>query len=153
MEISVQKDDLSDGSISKLLESHLQEMYQHSPPSSVHALPPQELKNSKITFWGARINGVLVGCGALKEISPTLGEIKSMKTNRTFLRKGIARKILEKILEEAKSRKYREVKLETGSSDVFAPAVSLYRQYDFEKCGPFSNYKEDIYSLFFSKRL
>ncbi|BBM01639.1 GNAT family N-acetyltransferase [Microbulbifer sp. GL-2] len=153
MKIVVQKDDLSDGSISALLESHLKEMYQHSPPESVHALKPNSLKDSTITFWAARINGVIAGCGALKEISTSLGEIKSMKTNQLFLRKGVARAILEEILQEAKLRNYNEVKLETGSSEPFTPAVALYRQYGFKPCSSFSNYKEDPHSLFFTKTI
>ncbi|MCO1335772.1 GNAT family N-acetyltransferase [Microbulbifer sp. OS29] len=153
MEISVQKDDLSDGSIINLLELHLQEMHKHSPPGSVHALDREGLVDPAVSFWSAKINGILAGCGALKEITPTLGEIKSMKTDFIFLRKGVARALLERIITEAKLRQYQQIKLETGSSDPFAPAVALYRQYGFQSCGPFSNYKEDPYSLFFCKQL
>ncbi|GAB2874859.1 GNAT family N-acetyltransferase [Microbulbifer echini] len=153
MKFIVQKDNLSDGSINALLESHLQEMYQHSPPESVHALKSNDRKDTTITFWSARINGVLAGCGALKEISASQGEIKSMKTSRLFLRKGVARAVLEEILQEAKRRNYREVKLETGSSEPFTPAVTLYRQYGFKPCNPFANYREDPHSLFLSKKI
>jgi hypothetical protein len=36
-------------------------------------------------------NGVLCGCGALKELSRTVGEVKSMRTRRAFLRHGFVR--------------------------------------------------------------
>ncbi|WP_444920298.1 GNAT family N-acetyltransferase [Microbulbifer sp. CnH-101-G] len=153
MSIVVQKDNLSDGAIIELLKSHLEQMYLHSPPESVHALKPEKLIDPIITFWSARVNGVLAGCGALKEISPVLGEIKSMKTSQGFLRKGIAKAVLKAILDEAQKRNYREVKLETGSSKHFAPAIALYQQYGFEPCRPFANYSEDPHSLFFTKKL
>ncbi|WHI45210.1 GNAT family N-acetyltransferase [Microbulbifer sp. JMSA004] len=153
MYISVQLDDLSDGSINNLLEAHLREMYRHSPPGSVHALNPDELNDPMITFWGARIDGVLAGCAALKEIDPNLGEIKSMKTHPLFLRKGVARALIERILEEAKQRKYKEIKLETGRTEAFAPAIALYRRYGFDDCDPFSHYKNDPFSLFLGKKL
>lgn len=69
MSIVVQKDNLSDGAIIELLKSHLEQMYLHSPPESVHALKPDKLIDPTITFWSARVNGVLAGCGALKEVS------------------------------------------------------------------------------------
>ena len=65
MEILI--DDLSDGAIIKLLSSHLREMHKYSPPESIHALDVGSLKEPGITFWGARVDGNLVGCGALKE--------------------------------------------------------------------------------------
>ncbi|WP_226642058.1 GNAT family N-acetyltransferase [Microbulbifer variabilis] len=153
MNLVVQKDDLSDGAIIELLKSHLEKMYQYSPPESVHALKPESLMDPTITFWSARVNGVLAGCGALKEISPVLGEIKSMKTSQGFLRKGAARAVLQEILDEAQKRNYWEVKLETGSSKHFSPAIALYQQYGFEPCKPFANYSEDPHSLFFTKKL
>ncbi|WP_444928814.1 GNAT family N-acetyltransferase [Microbulbifer sp. SSSA002] len=153
MYISVQLDNLSDGAINKLLEAHLKEMYRHSPPGSVHALNPDKLNDPMVTFWGARIDGVLAGCGALKEITSSLGEIKSMKTDSRFLRKGVARALLERILEEAKQRKYKEIKLETGRTEAFAPAIALYRRYGFEDCEPFNNYTNDPFSLFLGKKL
>jgi putative acetyltransferase len=153
MYIAVQKDDLSDGTVVELLAQHLKEMQQHSPPESVHALKPEELVDSKITFWSAKINGVLAGCGALKEVSSTLGEIKSMKTSQSFLRKGVAKAVLQEIINEARRRGYSEVKLETGNRLNFAPAIALYYQNGFKSCGPFSNYREDPHSLFFTKKL
>ncbi|WP_444946019.1 GNAT family N-acetyltransferase [Microbulbifer sp. VTAC004] len=153
MKIFVEKDNLVDGAIAKLLNSHLQEMYRHSPAESVHALDPKALQDSTITFWSARINGTLAGCGALKEIAQFQGELKSMKTSQSFLRIGVAKAVLEEILKEARLRNYKEVKLETGSGAAFAPAVALYQRYGFEPCAPFANYKRDPHSLFFCKKL
>ena len=149
MEILI--DDLSDGAIIKLLSSHLREMHKYSPPESIHALDVGSLKEPGITFWGARVDGNLVGCGALKELSSSCGEVKSMKTEESFLRSGIAAKILEQIITEADHRSYTELKLETGSNKAFIPAITLYEKFGFKECGPFGEYKLDPYSKFFIK--
>lgn len=151
MEIKI--DNLSDGKIYKLLTDHLKEMHKYSPPESIHALDEKELKDSSITFWSAHINGQMAGCGALKELQCYSGEIKSMKTDISHLRKGVASKILEAILSEAKSRGYKFVSLETGSNKAFKPAITLYEKYGFLECSPFGDYKLDPYSKFYTMQL
>jgi len=54
MKIELKIDDLSDGAIIKLLDSHRQEMHKYSPPKSIHALDVNNFKEPNITFWGAR---------------------------------------------------------------------------------------------------
>ncbi|WP_428820231.1 GNAT family N-acetyltransferase [Microbulbifer sp. MCCC 1A16149] len=152
-EIEILVDDLSDGSIIQLLEDHLAEMRLFSPPDSIHALDTAAMEDPSITFWGARIDGELVACGALKQLSPEQGEIKSMRTNKCFLRRGIAARLLERILQEAQSRGYERVSLETGTNEAFTPAVGLYRRFGFEECGPFGTYRPDPYSRFLSRAL
>ena len=153
MDIEIVKDNLSDGAIGNLLNSHLQEMHKYSPPESIHALDEEKLKDSSVTFWAAHIDGELAGCGALKELSSSVAEIKSMKTSDLFLRKGVGAKLLAEIISEAIRRSYIEVKLETGSDRVFGPAVAMYEKYGFVECGPFGKYKSDPYSKFYTKCL
>ncbi len=50
-------------------------------------------------------------------------------------------------------RDYRRLSLETGAMEFFEPARRLYRKFGFEQCGPFSTYKEDSNSVFFTKIL
>jgi len=69
---------------------------------------------------------VLIGCGALKELDATHGEIKSMRTSSQHRRKGVARAVLTHIIEEAKRRGYRRLSLETGAQEPFQPAHRLY---------------------------
>ena len=153
MNLRIAEDDLSDGKISELLSSHLREMHKYSPSESIHALDVTKLGEESITFWSVRDGEKLAGCGALKEISTSTGEIKSMKTNERYLRKGIAATLLEAILHEAKKRSYVEVSLETGSNNSFTPAICLYQRYGFEECAPFASYEPDVYSRFFCKKL
>ena len=151
--MEIKKDDLSDGKIAALLNLHLREMLKYSPPESIHALTPEKLLNPAVTFWAARIEGELAGCGALKALSPTSGEIKSMKTNGRFLRMGVAERLLKAIIEEAKERSYTSLSLETGSHSAFAPATALYKKHGFVECEAFADYKPDPHSVFFTRTL
>lgn len=151
--VDIKIDDLEDGRVIALLESHLKKMYEYSPAESVHALDHEKLKDPSITFWSASIQGTLAGCGALKELSNDSAEIKSMKTDNVYLRKGVASSLLKEILTEAKVRGYKTVNLETGTHEAFIPAVEMYKRYGFEECEPFGEYKHDPHSRFFSKRL
>jgi putative acetyltransferase len=95
----------------------------------------------------------LMGCGALKELDPTHGEIKSMRTASAHLRKGVAAALLTHILEEARKRSYRRLSLETGSMEAFAAARSLYMRFGFQFCSPFADYVEDPLSVFMTQEL
>ncbi|WP_371188939.1 GNAT family N-acetyltransferase [Thalassotalea maritima] len=153
MEVKIQKDDLSSGLVAKLLNAHLQEMHRYSPPESIHALDTEKLMDPAVTFWSAIIDNNLAACGALKQLSPDYGEIKSMKTDERYLRKGLAAKLLTEIIVEAEKRSYKRVSLETGSNDAFKPAIAMYERFGFVECGPFGDYQPDPYSKFFTKAL
>ena len=146
--MQIRLDDLSGPEVRALLEEHLQNMFELSPPESVHALAIDELRQPNITFWTAWSGNELLGCGALKELDPHHGEIKSMRTSSRFRRKGVGRAILTHIIEEARSRSYTRLSLETGSMEAFLPAQRLYESFGFTYCPPFADYREDPNSVF-----
>ena len=123
-------------------------MADHSPAESIHALNVEGLRDPAITFWTAWDNDELLGFGALKELGSRHGEIKSMRTARHHLGRGVASALLEHILDVARQRGYTRLSLETGSGDAFQPAHALYLKYGFEFCGPFADYKPDPFSRF-----
>ena len=124
-----------------------------SPPESCHALDTSELASVDVTFWTAWAGESLAGCGALKELEPGHGEIKSMRTAAGFLRRGVAAQILEVILQTARARGYHRLSLETGSMAEFEPARRLYSRHGFEYCPPFADYRMDPNSVFMTRRL
>lgn len=146
-------DDLRSPEIAALLEAHLQHMHALSPPESVHALDLDALRRPEITFWSVRRDGTLLGCGALKELDPAHGEIKSMRTAAAHLRQGVAARLLTHIIDEARRRSYRRLSLETGSMAAFRPAQRLYERFGFTYCGPFGDYVEDPHSVFMTRLL
>ncbi len=144
--LDIRVDDLQGPEIARLLEKHLDHMRAISPPESVHALDLDTLRTPDITFWTVWEDDQLVGCGALRKLDKTHGEIKSMHVLRTHRGKGIGRQMLEYILREAKKRDYTRLSLETGATDDFIPARSLYAAYGFQTCPPFGDYVPDPFS-------
>ena len=148
MQISIREDDPCGPAVRPLLEAHLETMNSHSPPESVHALDVASLREPGVTFWTAWCDDVLLGCGALKEIDPRHGEVKSMHSAQAHRGKGVAAKILIHILGVARERDYHRLSLETGSMAAFASARGLYARHGFELCEPFAGYREDPNSVF-----
>ena len=151
--MNIRLDDLRGPEIRALLEEHLRNMYELSPPESVHALDLDALRHPSITFWTAWSGTDLLGCGALKEVDPRHGEIKSMRTAMAHRGKGVARAILERIVAEAGSRSYERLSLETGSQAGFVPARRLYESSGFTYCEPFADYVEDPNSVFMTREM
>ena len=136
-----------------LLDEHLHEMRATSPPESVHALDHDELRGPDVSFFTAWDDDELLGCGALKEIDATHGEIKSMRTVRKHLRRGVAAAILEHVIAVARERGYKRLSLETGSGGPFDAALGFYERHGFEYCEPFADYELDPFSRFMTLRL
>ena len=151
--MKIKVDDLIHPEVIKLLRSHLQSLSAISPPESMHALGIEGLKKPDITFWSVWDGDALMGCGALKQLDPRHGELKSMRTAVAYLRRGVASRLVEHMIEEAKRRKYRRLSLETGAGTAFEPAHALYGKFGFQKCGPFGDYIEDPNSVFMTREV
>jgi putative acetyltransferase len=149
----IQIDDPARPDVLALLEEHLRNMYELSPPESVHALAVNALKGPEITFWTVRDGDLLLGCGALKELDSTHGEIKSMRTPDSLRRRGAGQAVLAHMINVARERGYKRLSLETGSMASFAPAQHLYESFGFVPCPPFADYRLDPYSLFMTLSL
>lgn len=153
-DITIRQDDLTGPEIQALLAEHLRNMHEISPPESVHALDLTGLRRPEITFWTAWSgDDRLLGCGALKELEPRQGEVKSMRTTAAARRRGVGRAILNHIIATARARGYERLSLETGAEPAFAPARTLYQSAGFEYCGPFADYTLDPNSVFLTLRL
>jgi putative acetyltransferase len=151
--MKIEVDDLTRPEVRALLAEHVSNMHDLSPPESVHTLDVERLRQPDVTFWCAWDGAELLGCGALKELSPSHGEVKSMRTARPHLRKGVARAILARIIEEARRRGYERLSLETGTVAAFQPAQRLYASFGFASCEPFADYVEDPYSVYMTRAL
>lgn len=100
-----------------------------------------------------RDGDTLLGCGALMELDPAHGEIKSMRTPRSLRRRGAGRAVLAHLVTVARSRGYTRLSLETGSTAPFQAARRLYETFGFRECGPFADYLPDPYSVFMTLEL
>ena len=93
---------LSDPRIAAFLEEHLADMRRVSPPESVHALDLDALRGPDMRFWTLWDGGVLAGCGALRLLEARHGEVKSMRTAQIHLRRGVASRMLDHIMDDAR---------------------------------------------------
>jgi putative acetyltransferase len=152
--IEIRRDDLSNADVVALLAEHLEDAARQSPPGSVHALDLSGLRSPDVTFCTAWDESPeLLGFGALKQLDPRHGEIKSMRTATAHLGKGVASAILSHLINEAISRSYSRLSLETGSGAAFEPAHRLYKKFGFRFCGPFAAYTEDPFSRYMTREL
>ncbi|WP_430782264.1 GNAT family N-acetyltransferase [Actinoplanes sp. G11-F43] len=146
-------DDLTGPDIAALLQEHVDEMRRISPPESKHALDLDGLRHPDITLWTLHDGDTLLGCGALKQLTPTTAEIKSMRTATAAQRRGVASTLLTHLITEARSRGYTTLYLETGTDPFFQPARTLYERFGFTRCEPFADYRPDPNSTHLSRTL
>lgn len=119
-----------------------------APAESRHALDLSGLRSPDITFWSIRDGSELAGFGALKHMTDSYAEIKSMRTAASHLRQGVASRLLQHIIQEAAARGYSKLSLETGSMEFFEAARRLYASFGFVPCPPFGDYRPDPNSVF-----
>jgi putative acetyltransferase len=153
MTLTIHTGDLDKLDVQYLCEFHHAELRSISPPEACHVLPAMGLRHPSVTVWSARDSGVLVGIGALKELAPEHGEVKSMRTAPAALRRGVGRAVLRHIVAEAQARGYRRLSLETGNTEPFQPALELYANEGFVPWGPFADYRDIPFSSFMTRRL
>jgi putative acetyltransferase len=151
--MDIRVDDLTGDKIRALLQFHVENMQGSSPPGTSYALDLSGLQTPDITVWTAWEDDALLGCGALKEIAPHWGEIKSMRTAPAHLHKGVGRAILHHVIRTARSRGYQKLSLETGNTDQFAAALALYQSEGFTFGDSFGDYRPSDFNVFLHLKL
>lgn len=149
--MEIRLDDPTAPYVADLLAHHLEEL-QSVMGEHAQALDASGL-SAAVTFWTAWQGEVLVGFGALKQLTDTLGEVKSMRAAPAARGTGVGRTILRHIIAEARKRGYHRLSLETGTAPLHAPAIALYRSAGFVSCEPFADYRESPHNQFLSLNL
>jgi putative acetyltransferase len=152
-DLVIADDDPRAPDVTALLHRHLEFAHETTPPEFVFALDVDGLVHPTVTFCSARRDGVLLGVGALKELDPSHGELKSMHTAATSRGQGIGAAVVAHLVDLARRRGYARISLETGSQDAFAPARALYAGAGFVVCGPFGDYPDSTTSVFMTRQL
>ncbi|TOM14506.1 GNAT family N-acetyltransferase [Vibrio parahaemolyticus] len=149
----IEIDNLERQQVLALLEEHLQDMYATSPPESVHALDVSKLKLPSITFWTGWDGEQLLGCVAMSQLEDGHAELKSMRTTPSARKQGVASRLLNHVIEQAKHQGIQRLSLETGSMAFFEPAHRLYEKHGFAYCESFGDYQPDPNSRFMTLAL
>jgi putative acetyltransferase len=140
MGLAIAADDPTADDVRALLERHLAFAREVTPPEGVHALGVEGLLDPGVTFFSARLDGQILGVGALRQLDESHAELKSLHTVEAARGQGIGRALVEHLLSVAADRNCQRVSLETGVMEAFAPARSLYAKVGFSPCAPFGDY-------------
>jgi putative acetyltransferase len=122
------------------LSKELSELYQVSDGSA--GFKPEDVEVPRAAFVVARIEGLPVGCGAIRPLSENSVEVKRMYTVPEYRRKGVAQAILAEIERLAIQFGYRHIKLQTGPKQP--EAIALYERVGYYRIPRFSGDWEDI---------
>ena len=91
--------------------------------------------------------------GALKELRAGSVELKSMHTSGSARGRGIGATLLAHLVCVARDRGADRISLETGSTQAFAPALSMYARAGFTECEPFADYRASPFSTILTRAL
>ena len=103
-------------------------------------------KKVQCDFFSARENNEIAGCIAIKRLSTTAAEIKSMRTVHAYRGKRVASKLLSHLIAFARQKGYTSVSLETGTQAYFLPACKLYKKFGFHCSGQIPKSIEEIWN-------
>jgi putative acetyltransferase len=144
---------LDDPRVQVLLAHHYTTARAETGRGSAHALDLSGLKSPDICFWSAWEGDHVIAIGALKRLSESHGEIKSMHTEQSHRQKGAGSAMLQHIIAVARQIGLSRLSLETGSWPYFDPARQFYQRHGFAECPPFGGYVPDANSVFMTLEL
>lgn len=153
MDVFFERADFDEPQLAVFLQAHLDDTALTAPPESCHALDLDALRNPNVQLWVGRSGTEIVVTAALVQLEPGHEELKSMRTDPAHRGQGIARKMLEMLIADARERGVKRISLETGSMDFFAPARRLYAAVGFVACEPFGDYTDDPSSTYLTNVL
>ncbi|MGB7754686.1 MAG: GNAT family N-acetyltransferase [Salinisphaera sp.] len=122
-------------------------------PWPTHGLDIDALRQPAIRVRCALIDGKLAGIAALVDLGAGHAELKSMRTAAGHGRRGVASRLLDRLLAEARTAGFDRVSLETGTEPYYAAARAFYRRHGFAECTPFAAYQLDPASVFLTRSL
>ena len=140
MEIEICTEKSLTEELAKLLQAHWLFCTSTTPIEHVYALDASKMFASDITVFGARIQGELVGVGALRKLDEEHAELKSMHTLAKSRGLGIGKAMVAHIEQFAKNQGVKRISLETGATEPFKPARQLYKSLGYQTCEAFGEY-------------
>lgn len=94
-------------------------------------------------------DGSVVGCGALRALSPELGELKRMWVSTAARGRGYGRQLLEALEAEARQRGFAALRLDTNA--VLVEAIALYERHGYDRVARYNDNPDA--TEFFEKKL
>lgn len=126
--------------LAHVLQAHWLFCTSSTPIEHVYALDASKLFSPDITVFGARIDGELVGVGAMRKLDLLHAELKSMHTLAKSRGSGVGKAMVAYIEDFARSSGIERMSLETGTNEAFKPARELYKYLGYNSCDAFGDY-------------
>ena len=126
--------------LAHVLQAHWIFCTSSTPIEHVYALDASKLFSPDITVFGARIDGELVGVGAMRKLDQLHAELKSMHTLAKSRGLGVGKAMVAHIEDFARSSGIERMSLETGTNEAFRPARQLYKSLGYQSCDAFGDY-------------
>jgi putative acetyltransferase len=137
-----------------LMQRHTADMHADTPPESIHMMDAGQLAHPDIAFFVMReADGTPVAMGAFKRIDAGHAEIKSMHVLAEARGRGLSRRMLDHLVDQARATGFTRLSLETGVQPTFTAARALYAKAGFAECPPFEGYWDDPNSVFMTRTL
>ena len=140
MEIVITTEKSLTDELAQILQAHWLFCTSSTPIEHVYALDASKLFSPDITVFGARIDGELVGVGAIRKLDPHHAELKSMHTLAKSRGSGVGRAMVAHLEDFARSSGIERMSLETGTNEAFKPARELYKSLGYNSCDAFGDY-------------
>lgn len=151
--MDIKVDNLTHPDVRALVVTHHNEMVANDNIDLSNALDLEGLQSEDVTFFSVWEGETLTGCGAVRELNATHGEIKSMHTDRRFRRRGVSAALLYHMTKFSEERGYKRLSLHVHPGKYFTPAMKLYERFGFGLCEPFGDYEPHEHSLFMTKEI
>ena len=104
---------------------------------------PDKFRPPDGQFYLAEYDNAIVGVGCLKKLTEDVGEIQRMYVLPAFRGKGLGRAIVNRLVDDARTIGYRQLKLE--SLEFLKEAHSLYRSVGFREIAPYDDNSMEAY--------
>ncbi len=140
MEIVITNENSLTDELGQILKAHWLFCTSSTPIEHVYALDASKLFLPDITVFGARIDGELVGVGAMRRLDTEHAELKSMHILAKSRGLGVGKAIVAHIEEFARRSGIERMSLETGTNEAFRPARELYKSLGYQSCDAFGDY-------------
>ena len=115
------------------------------PASWIPATDPRQYESARGCVVLASAGTDVIGCGAFRLFDAQTVEMKRMFVRREYRGRGVARRILETLEQEARRRGYTAAVLETGTRQLEAIALYITCGYEpIERYGAYAQYARSV---------
>ncbi len=155
MELTIQHIESANDDARALVTELETELSAEYPSENRHGLNLDHLFRPGVAFFIAYRDATPVGCGGVA-FDDHLAELKRMYVRPCARGAGVADAILVRLTEEARSRNFSRLYLETGDAQL--AALRFYQRNGFSRCAAFGRYalmptQSIRRSVFFEKQI